>query len=167
MRNPLTIVLSVAIVIVGAGAALLYSHTQKLQSANNQLGTQLAEVNSQFTSATSQLAEVNSQLDAANQEIAQMRPDVQRARTMPITIRARKALTNNGYVYTFWNSSRKPLALHVIISNPAFSQSKEFHLVIDVGNFKDIGWYQGWAGAPDDTIKVECAGYDPLVKTSH
>jgi hypothetical protein len=166
MKNPVTIILSVAVVVVSAGAALLYSQTQKLQSANNQLDTQLAEANSQFTSATSQLAEVNSQLDAANQEIAQMRPDVQRARTMPITIRRRKALTNNGYVYTFWNSSRKPLALHVTITNPAFSQSKEFHLVVDGGLFKDIGWYQGWPGAPGDTIKVECAGYDPLVKTS-
>ncbi len=188
MKNPVRIILSIVVVIVSAGAALLYTQNQKLQAANSKLSTQLTgtnskldalqsansnltaqltEANSQFTSATSQLAEVSLQLDAANQEITQMRPEVQRARTMPIVITCREALLkNNGYVYTFLNRSRTTLAFHVILTNPAFGQPKEFHLVIDGGLSKEIGWYQGWPGASGDTIKVECAGYDPLVKTT-
>lgn len=151
MRNPLTIILSVSIIIVSAGAALLYAQTQKLQSANSKLSAQLADA--------------NSQLDAANQEIAEMKPDVERARTLPLVIIRRPALTGSGYVYRFRNLLRKPLALHVILSNPAFAQPTEFHLVIDGGLFKEIGHVQGWSGAAGDTVKVECAGYDAVEKS--
>ncbi len=151
MRKTLTIILSVAIVIVSASAALLYVQTQKLQSDNGKL--------------TAQLTDVNSQLDAANQEIAQMKPDVERARTLPVVITRLPALMGSGYFYSFHNLLRKPLALDVIFTNPAFGQPMEFHLVIDGGMRKNIGHLQGWSGAAGDAVKIQCAGYDPIEKS--
>ncbi|MGD0059582.1 MAG: hypothetical protein ABSD58_09215 [Verrucomicrobiia bacterium] len=156
MKNPVTIILSVAVVVVSAGAALLYSQTQKLQSANSKL--------------TVQLADVNSELEAANQEIAQMKPDVERARAMPIMITLfRFPGFHTGREYydsiIFHNTSPKPLALHVTLSNPASSKRMELPLVIDGGKRKGIRSSDGWSGSEGDVVKVECAGYDPIEKS--
>jgi hypothetical protein len=145
------IILGTAFVIAAVAAVFLYSRTNDLQAKVEQL--------------QSQSSQLQSQLNDANSQITQLQPLAAQARKLPVTARFRKAVTGAGFVLLLQNTSRKPLALSVTLSNPTFNKSKTYRVDIDGGLMKEIGYLEGWAFTSGDQIQIQNAEYDPLSVT--
>lgn len=88
------------------------------------------------------IAEANEKLQLASQ------PEVQ------VQISFRKALLNSGNVAVLKSQSRESIAITLEVARPSSGSRRNFELILDSGQVKEIGAREGWAFVAGDTIRV-------------
>jgi hypothetical protein len=117
----------------------LKAASEKVNAANEKLKQVATEAN-QKMQAISQ--EANEKLQAANQ------PEP------TVMVSFRKAVMNSGGVATLRNTAPRTIALTIVATRPATSQQRQFDLIVDSGQVKEIGEREGWAFLSGDTLKI-------------
>jgi len=79
---------------------------------------------------------------------------------VPVTIRYRKSLVGNGYVFKFFNTGTQELFLTITVRNSTLG--KVFRMDLMPKMSKEVGKLQGWQAFPGDTCKVEADGFAPI-----
>lgn len=135
-----------------------------LKAAIATANTQSGNLQSQITAANDYAQKVQTQLDAANVTIAQLAPQAARARTLPLYVTWRRAMTGNGKVIQIHNTSGKPLPISIEASNATFG-TKSFNHVASENIPTEIGVMEGWDFAPGDSVKISSGGFDAQIIT--
>lgn len=133
-----------------------------LASTNSAFAAQTENLQSQITAANDYAQQVQSKLDAASAQIAKLAPEAARARTLPLYVTWRRALTGNGKVLQVHNTSGEPLRLVIEAGNTAVGV-KTFNRVASEKIPLEIGVLEGWDFAPGDKVRIASAGFDTQV----
>jgi hypothetical protein len=129
----------------------------EIQALTQKYNLLAADANAKIATANTQLqrlaAEANEKLVAANQ------PEVS------VLVSFRKAFFASGDIAVIKNISSQPIPVSLTVNRSSTGQQKQFELVFDGGQFKEIGEREGWAFLPGDTIQVSQPGHKSLTVT--
>ena len=82
---------------------------------------------------------------------------------LPISVAFRPAFdSNNGLVAQLHNNSSESLKVLVTLSSPATGKTKEYEPLVPSGQIVEIGWVEGWAFVPGETMKIHNGKYRDL-----
>ena len=87
-------------------------------------------------------------------------PLVQSLPELPVDEKTRQSAFGRGLVIQFWNRSQTMLPINVHVESPTMHTAKNVGFVLSPGNgMRELGWQQGWDGAPGDTVSISSDGY--------
>jgi len=78
---------------------------------------------------------------------------------VPVELRQRKALVAEGYVAMFKNPTASTISFVATFSNSTFHSSKTFNIVLEPGESKEIGGFEGWAVHAGETVTLSAKGF--------
>ena len=78
---------------------------------------------------------------------------------LPVKVMQRNAVLAGGKVAIFTNTGHKTLSVAVVLENSSFQQRQRFNVVLEPGETKEIGGFEGWRVLPGETVKLSCEGY--------
>jgi hypothetical protein len=122
-----------------------------------QANNKLKEAGEKVNAANEKLKQVANEAREKMQALSQEANEKIQAANQPeptVSVNFRKALLNSGGVATLKSTAPQTIALTVVATRPATSQQKQFDLVVDSGQVKEIGEREGWAFLSGDTLKI-------------
>jgi hypothetical protein len=78
---------------------------------------------------------------------------------VPVSVSFRKSLINEGLVAVLSNETSSSVKIVVQLANSTTKESKQEVLLLDALGSKEIGWLQGWAFVPGETLAIQLDGY--------
>jgi hypothetical protein len=151
------------------------SRAAGLQGQFEQAKRETAEARASADKASAELAKLQAQLQAqqaaakspaAMVEPVSVKAPLANAKPMPVNVSFRKAEVGDGKAVVLQNTSNKSLNVTVKFSDPAATRSKEYHLAMDAGGTKELGWLGAWILASGDRIDIESTGFNSIIKTA-
>ena len=127
----------------------------KVQQIAEEASTKVQEVS----------AEAAAKLDAARRE-SNARVEAASKPDTTVSVTFRKAILASGLVAGFRNTSKGPIEIGVTAVRPSTRQERQYRMVLDAQQAKEIGEREGWAFLPGDTVLVTQPEHKPKMASA-
>lgn len=153
----------IAALIVTTGTSIFFClETFSLSNRNSDLSKEMDSLRHENSALSSRLITASNVIVSITNAAATQIKSLQTELNFPIEVKYRKALTGNGYVTQFVNTSEKIVHFTVELSNS--DNRRSFSRTLDPKKISEIGYAEGWAGSPGDSIVVTAGEYGSVTK---